>query len=115
MIGIVAAIIVVVGVISYFYFTKPSAETIQNLSEQNMILIQNFNYIPSELTISVGETVTWTNKDSVQHTVTSDEGGELNSPYLSTDETYSHTFNQAGENPYYCIPHPFMKGKIIVE
>ena len=114
-IGIAVIIILAVGIISYLYLSRPSQETIQNLSEQNMVLIQNFNYIPTELTIKVGETVTWTNKDSVKHTVTSDSGEELNSDYLAKDETYSHTFDQAGEYPYHCIPHPFMEGKIIVE
>jgi amicyanin len=80
-----------------------------------IVLIEGFKYEPQDLTIPVGETVNWINKDSVGHTVTSDEGEELNSNLLAQDEIYEHTFNQAGEYPYYCVPHPFMTGKIIVE
>jgi amicyanin len=114
--GIVVVAIIIIGVVFYFYLTTSpiSDEEIQNLSEQNIILIQNFQYTPQEFNISVGETVTWINKDSMKHTVTSDEGGELNSTLFGNEESYSHTFNQTGEYSYYCIPHPFMTGKINV-
>jgi len=115
-IGIVGVILLIaVGVYFYLTVSPVSNETIQNLTEQNIILIQNFQYTPQDLTIKVGETVTWTNKDSMKHTVTSDDGSELNSTYIDTDTSYVHTFNQVGEYPYHCIPHPFMTGKIIVE
>jgi amicyanin len=115
-IGIVGVILLIaVGVYFYLTVSPVSNETIQNLTEQNIILIQNFQYTPQDLTIKVGETVTWTNKDSMKHTVTSDDGSELNSTYIDTDTSYAHTFNQIGEYPYHCIPHPFMTGKIIVE
>jgi amicyanin len=115
-IGIVVIAILLIGAVIYFYFMNPpiSDEEIQNLSEQNIILIDGFKYTPQEFNISVGETVTWINKDSIKHTVTSDEGGELNSTFLGNEESYSHTFNEAGEYSYYCIPHPFMTGKINV-
>lgn len=112
--GIVIAVLVIAGLIFYFIFLQSPSEIPEEFAGQNIILIENFKYNPQELTISVGEEVIWINKDSVKHTVTSDEDGELNSTYLSQDENYSHTFNQAGEYSYYCIPHPFMKGKIIV-
>jgi len=78
------------------------------------IQINNYAFNPAELEINQGDTVIWTNMDSVKHTVTSDSGDELDSSLLSSDETYSHTFNEAGEFAYHCTPHPMMKGKIIV-
>jgi len=77
--------------------------------------IENFVFEPFELKIKVGDTVIWTNRDSVAHTVTSDSGTLLDSPYLSKDGQYSHTFTEEGIFSYHCKPHPNMKGRIIVE
>ena len=78
------------------------------------IEINNFKFQTAELTINAGDTIIWTNKESIRHTVTSDSGTELNSDYLSENRVYSHTFNQTGAFDYHCKPHPYMKGKIIV-
>ena len=77
--------------------------------------ISGFAFNPDTLTIKAGDSVTWTNKDSAKHTVTSDSGSELGSSLLSKSQTYSHTFNTAGEFDYHCTPHPYMKGKIVVQ
>jgi len=76
--------------------------------------ISGFKFSPQTLNIKVGDTVVWTNKDGIRHTVTSDSGSELASVYLSQGETYLHTFTRAGTYPYHCTPHPGMKGTIIV-
>lgn len=89
--------------------------TPQNTTSGNDVNIINFAYEPSDITVSVGDTVIWTNMDSVSHTVTSDEGGELDSPLLSQGDTYSHTFESAGVYDYHCTVHPFMKGIVTVE
>jgi|SRR3989344_3046748 len=77
--------------------------------------IANFAFSSPTLTINVGDTVTWANQDSVKHTVTSDSGTELSSSTLANGQTYSHTFNTAGTFAYHCIPHPYMKAKVIVQ
>lgn len=77
--------------------------------------ISNFAFSPSELRIKEGDSVVWTNKDSVAHTVTSDFGSELDSTFLSNGQTYSHTFSDKGTFEYHCTPHLQMKAKIIVE
>ena len=76
--------------------------------------IENFAFNPSSLTIKKGDSIRWTNRDSVDHTATADNGA-FNSPLLSDDENFTFTFNEAGEFSYYCVPHPYMKAKIIVE
>jgi len=81
----------------------------------NIIEISNFAFVPSEITIKSGETVTWTNNDSTPHTITSDSGNELDSGSISPGQTYSHTFNTAGTFDYHCSIHTSMKAKIIVE
>jgi len=76
--------------------------------------IVSYSYSPTTIEINVGDTVVWENRDSVGHTITSDVGEELNSRLLSYGQKYSHTFLTSGEYSYYCKPHPFMRGKVIV-
>ncbi|MEK6760701.1 MAG: cupredoxin family copper-binding protein [Nanoarchaeota archaeon] len=93
---------------------SPTDNPAENTMKVYNIDVQDFAFQTPELTINVGDTIIWTNFDSVSHTVTSDSGNELNSEYLSTDENFAHTFTEAGTFDYHCIPHPNMKGKIIV-
>ncbi|MDA3836835.1 MAG: cupredoxin family copper-binding protein [Nanoarchaeota archaeon] len=79
------------------------------------IKIINFAYSPVDLEINVGDTVSWENRDTIAHTITSEEGSELNSRLLGKGEKYIHTFNTRGTYDYYCKPHPYMKGSIIVK
>ena len=79
------------------------------------IEISNFAFNPSEIKIKTGDTITWINKDSAPHTVTSDSGNELNSPQLSNGQNYSRTFSNTGTFNYYCSVHPSMKATVIVE
>ena len=69
----------------------------------------------SDVTIKTGDTVTWTNQDTEQHTVSSDSGNELNSPVMENGQTYSHTFTVAGTYTYHCSIHPSMKARVTVE
>jgi len=80
----------------------------------NAVTIDNFMFTPMELTISVGSTVTWTNKDDVPHTVVSVDH-LFKSKALDTDDTFSFTFPNSGTYEYFCSVHPRMTGKIIVK
>lgn len=91
--------------------SNPPAVTASSSS----IDISNYAFVPTPLTINVGDTVTWTNKDSAPHTVTSDSGSELSSGSLSNGQTYTHTFTTAGTYNYHCSVHSMMKGEIIVK
>jgi plastocyanin len=70
-------------------------------------------YSPSNFTAKVGQTVTWSNRDSAIHTVTSTTG-LFGSGDLAGGGTYSFTFTQPGIFHYYCTIHPWMKGTIVV-
>ena len=76
------------------------------------VTIQNFAFDPQSVTVKVGTTVTWTNKDSATHTVT---GSGWGSDQLATGAAYSHTFDKAGSYDYHCSIHPSMTGTIIVQ
>ena len=77
-------------------------------------------YIPYEIRIGVGDTVTWTNDDTTSHTVTSgdpagDVGTLFDSSIWMSGAEFSHTFDAEGEYPYFCMIHPWMAGIVIVE
>lgn len=78
------------------------------------VSIQNFSFNPSSLTIRVGDTARWTNNDSAPHTITSDNN-VLNSPTLSTGQSFEFIFTTKGTFPYHCSIHPFMTAQIIVQ
>ncbi len=82
--------------------------------EQRNVVISSFAYVPQEITVQVGTMVVWRNNDTDAHTVTSDDGDELNSPLLSTGDSFSHVFDNVGTFDYHCAPHPFMQGRVIV-
>ena len=81
----------------------------------NAVSIMNFAFSPAALTVKAGTTVTWTNKDSDAHTVTSQgSGGPLASAALSTGQSYSYTFTKPGTYSYLCTIHPFMTATVTV-
>lgn len=95
----------------------PSGGTAQSVSIVPSAFNQQDNaFSPNPLTISVGDTVTWTNTDSTQHTVTSDAPDtELDSGLISPNATYSHTFTTAGTFNYHCSRSGHqMSGSIVV-
>jgi plastocyanin len=78
------------------------------------VKIDNFVFGPETITVAVGATVTWTNKDDIPHTTVSTDG-VFKSKVMDTDEKFSYTFAKAGTYPYYCTIHPKMTGKIVVQ
>jgi len=66
------------------------------------------------LTVPVGTTVTWTNRDDIPHTIVSTDK-VFKSKVLDTDEKFSFTFAKAGTYPYFCSIHPKMTGSVVVQ
>lgn len=71
------------------------------------------SYSPTIIQIITGTTVTWTNNDSVIHTVT-DLKGSFDSDIIQPDSSWKHTFYNEGKYTYFCTIHPWMKGIVIV-
>jgi nitrite reductase (NO-forming) len=111
--------------------TESSSNTSGTGASNNTVLILNYAYVPADLTVPIGTTVTWINQDSVGHTVTE---GDPNSPkqanlrafdssgeavtgkvaLIGAGESWSYTFTTTGTYEYYCIVHPYMIGHITV-
>ncbi len=78
------------------------------------VKVDNFSFGPATLTVAVGTTVTWTNRDDIPHTIVSTEK-VFKSKVLDTDEKFSFTFSKAGTYPYFCSIHPKMTGSVVVQ
>ena len=78
------------------------------------VTIDNFTFSPNQIMVKSGETVTWTNKDDIPHTVTSTDN-VFRSKALDTDDKFSFTFTTPGTYKYFCSLHPRMTGTIVVE
>ena len=78
------------------------------------VKIDNFVFGPQTITVPVGSTVTWVNKDDIPHTTVSTDG-VFKSKVMDTDEKFSYTFTKAGTYSYYCSIHPKMTGTVVVK
>lgn len=75
--------------------------------------IKNFMFMPMTVTVAEGDTVTWTNRDQVPHTV-AEKNHKFRSAALDTGDTYSHVFDKAGTYDYFCTLHPQMFAHVVV-
>ena len=78
------------------------------------IKIDNFSFMPGDITVAAGTTVTWVNHDDVPHTVRTPDG-TIKSKALDTDDKFSMTFDKPGTYEYFCSIHPKMTAKIVVK
>jgi plastocyanin len=94
---------------------SPSPSSSAAATATDTVKIQNYAFSPANITVKKGTTVTWTNEDSVGHTVTESDGqtGPA-SPTIQQGKTYSFTFNTVGTFHYKCTIHPYMTGTVAV-
>lgn len=76
--------------------------------------ISNMQFAQPALEVKRGTKVTWTNKDTAPHDVTSQDTGPLASARLATGDSFSYTFTDVGVFNYYCTLHPMMKATVTV-
>ncbi len=101
---------------------------------ENVVTTIGLKFMPKNLTVKVGTTVTWQNGETIGHTVTSGAWGDVNestglrgtqtpdgrfdhalAPKGQPGDTFSYTFTEPGEYLYYCQPHLTMNAKVTVE
>src|SRR5271167_2700248 len=78
------------------------------------VKIDNFSFSPATITVPVGTTVRWTNRDDIPHTVVSDDK-TFKSKALDTDDQFTYTFTKPGTYGYFCGLHPKMTAKVVVQ
>ena len=79
----------------------------------NTINITNFAFDPNSITVNLGSTVRWVNRDSVPHRILFADGAD--SKVLAPSQSWSRKFDGAGTFDYACTIHPAMQGTVIVE
>src|SRR5262249_16635074 len=77
-------------------------------------LMQHYSFVPGNITVKPGGTVTWYNDDEVRHRIVMDDTGGFDSGDMLQGYSFSQTFTEPGEVGYHCSIHPAMKGKVVV-
>jgi hypothetical protein len=75
--------------------------------------INTWAFTPPDVTISAGDTVTWTNVGQQPHTATA-TGGQFDTGNVGPGQSKAVTLSAPGTFAYQCTPHPWMKGTITV-
>ncbi|MBS3116092.1 hypothetical protein J4421_00695 [Candidatus Woesearchaeota archaeon] len=111
------AIIILIAAFLLTYIPKgPLFGKAVSTGMTHAISIQNFAFSQLEVTINVGDTVTWTNNDQATHMVVSRGSGPLDSGTMVNGQSYSYTFVASGTYEFFCSLHPFIMipGRVIV-
>jgi plastocyanin len=91
--------------------TKSSAPSASNT---NAVTIKNYAFVPKSITVKVGTTVTWTNKDGFAHAIEDSATGQSGASNIDPNASYSHTYTKVGVYPYVCAIHATMHGTVTV-
>ena len=78
------------------------------------IKLQNIAFSPNNVTAKVGQTIKWSNEDSVQHDVTAKSGATFKSDLFGKGQDFTTKLTKAGTIKYVCTVHPGMEGTITV-
>jgi plastocyanin len=78
------------------------------------VRIEGMKFVPERLEVAAGDTVVWTNKDLVPHTVTA-SGAKVESGELAPNKSWRFVAKRKGEMAYICRLHPVMKGLLVVK
>jgi plastocyanin len=79
--------------------------------------MKDIQFVPKAVTVKAGTTITWTNSDSVPHTVTKDggPGDDFDSGNVEPGDTFEQTFDKPGKVDYVCTIHPGQAGTVTVK
>ena len=96
---------------------ETTAATSQGTSNEDVI-VRTFMFDPSPLHVETGTTVTWTDRDRIDHTITSgtpkDPSGTFDGSLPHEGATFTFRFDEPGTYPYFCRIHNVMRGEIVV-
>src|SRR5215208_69694 len=116
---IMTSIILAIGVLA-----NPTTTTIPVFSQEEGSSVSiapgaadpknGLSFDPPQINVPTGSIVSWTNEDSIQHTVTSNEEGLFDAGPISPGNTFENAFDTPGEFGYHCAIHPFMTGRVMV-
>ena len=116
--GLTACLVIIAIICTFASAATDVNQRIQIDTNQtdNSIIITNFAFEPHELNVTVNSSVSWTNEDTVPHTIVTDKDttAEIKSANLNKGDTFEYNFTKIGIYPYHCSIHPSMTGVIQV-
>ena len=79
--------------------------------------MKDIQFVPKDITVKAGTTITWTNSDQVAHSVTKEDGpgAEFDSGNVDPGGTFEQTFDEPGTVDYVCTIHPGQDGTVTVK
>ena len=119
----------IIGLFLFNYNSEETKTTVEEIIEADVIIpikvsrpgcdIEDICYIPPNIVVEKGKSVTWLNEDSSFHSVTSgfypEPSGLFDSGHLDPYQSYTLSFDEYGVYDYFCTLHPWMKAQVIVE
>jgi plastocyanin len=78
------------------------------------VRIEGMKFVPERVEVAAGDTIVWTNKDIVPHSVTAEQA-KVESGELQTGKSFKFVARKKGEMSYICRVHPVMKGVVVVK
>jgi plastocyanin len=78
------------------------------------VKMKDIQFVPKDVTVKAGQTITWTNDDSVNHNVIAESGASFRSKDFGEGGSFSFKAAKAGTIKYVCTIHPGMTGTITV-
>ena len=99
---------------AFAFALAPMGAAPARAATEHVVDIRDMRFAPGTLTIAVGDTVTWTNSDSMPHTATSEDDA-FDSGNMDEGQAFSFTFTEPGTYEYRCDYHSEMTGTIVVE
>jgi plastocyanin len=82
--------------------------------QTHTVTIEDMRFLPELLTVALGDTIVWVNKDLVPHTATS-TAGTFDSKDIQTNRSWKFTIRKTGDFAYLCTLHPSMKAMLRVK
>ena len=87
---------------------------VQAAGKTHKVTIQGMKFVPERIEVAAGDTIVWSNKDIVPHTVTA-AGAKVESGELQQGKSFKFVARRKGEMDYICRLHPVMKGVVVVK
>jgi nitrite reductase (NO-forming) len=118
----ISSLILMISILLYLGLFNTAITTTSASSQGDSVYIapraadpnNDQSFVPQFISMPIESTVSWTNDDSIQHTITSDEEGLFVSGPISPGDTFYNTFHTPGEFGYHCSIHPWMTGRVMV-
>ena len=105
---------IIIFAIVVIFFVSCKKDSTAPVPGANEVFMTGSMFTPASITVNKGTTITWTNQESLTHTVTSNTS-VFNSGDMGNGKTFSFTFSTAGSFPYHCIYHSGMTGTVTVQ